>query len=159
MARLCERPGCGERASVSYGFDAERRTMWLEALAPDGPTAGVLCRRHAEAMVVPKGWWLQDRRTDSALFDPPETAPLAPTYRARRPRRPSTTPAEPLPLDGDDAPAAATPAAAPGAEPDPTPAWTPDFDAADDLDGLLDAKTPLLSRAFGRAGGTAAPRP
>ncbi len=148
MARLCERPGCGEPASVSYGFDAERRTMWLEALAPDGPTAGVLCRRHAEAMVVPKGWWLQDRRADAALFDPPETARPAATYRAKRPRRVASAPADPLPLD-PDAPAAATGHGSP-------PAWTPAFDAADDLDGLLDAKTPLLSRAFGR-GATAAP--
>ena len=150
MARLCERPGCGERASVSYGFDAERRTMWLEVLAPHGPTAGVLCRRHSEAMVVPKGWWLQDRRTDAALFDPPETVRPAPTYRARRPARRPSVPADPLPLDGDTAVPAAVP-------PDPTPAWTPDFDASDDLDGLLDAKTPLLARAFGRADGPAAP--
>ena len=26
--------------------------------------------------------------------------------------------------------------------------WTPEFDEADDLDGLLDARGPLLSRAF-----------
>ena len=26
--------------------------------------------------------------------------------------------------------------------------WTPRFDRDDDLDGLLDAKTPLLGRAF-----------
>jgi hypothetical protein len=149
MARLCERPGCGERASVSYGFDSERRTMWLEAPAPDGPTAGVLCLRHAEAMVVPKGWWLQDRRTDAALFDPPGAARPVPTYRAKRPRRPSPVPKDPLPLDAD--------AAGPAVDADPAPSWAPDFDAADDLHGLLDAKTPLLSRAFGRAGGTTAP--
>ncbi len=26
--------------------------------------------------------------------------------------------------------------------------WTPSFDEADDLDGLLSARSPLLSRAF-----------
>jgi hypothetical protein len=146
MARLCERPGCGERASVAYGFDAERATVWLEALAPSGgPTAGVLCRRHAEAMVVPKGWWLQDRRSDATLFTAaPE--PAASTYRPKRPRRRPAVP-PPLPLQADGAPAAQ--AIAPSGDGAPSaPAWTPAFDAADDLDGLLAAKTPLLSRAF-----------
>jgi hypothetical protein len=88
MARLCERPGCGEHASVAYGFDAERGTVWLEALTPSaGPTAGVLCRRHADAIVLPKGWWLQDRRSDSTLFTAP-AAPSATTYRPKRPRPP-----------------------------------------------------------------------
>jgi hypothetical protein len=32
-------------------------------------------------------------------------------------------------------------------EDDPGP-WTPAFDEADDLDGLLSARSPLLSRAF-----------
>lgn len=30
--------------------------------------------------------------------------------------------------------------------------WTPEFDEADDLDGLLAARSPLLSRAFRTAG-------
>jgi hypothetical protein len=37
------------------------------------------------------------------------------------------------------------------AEEDPLPLeapWTPRFDKGDDLDGLLDAGTPLLGRAF-----------
>jgi len=34
--------------------------------------------------------------------------------------------------------------AAPG-----TPSWDPRFDAADDLNGLLQAGSPLLQRAFG----------
>jgi hypothetical protein len=34
---------------------------------------------------------------------------------------------------------------APTTEPEP---WTPNFDEADDLDGLLSARSPLLSRAF-----------
>jgi Protein of unknown function (DUF3499) len=137
MARLCERPGCGESASVAYGFDAERGTVWLEALTPSaGPTAGVLCRRHAEAIVLPKGWWLQDRRSDSTLFSA-TPAPAATTYRPKRPRRRSVT-SPPLPLDAEPV----------GDADAPAPAWTPAFDAADDLDGLLAAKTPLLSRAF-----------
>jgi Protein of unknown function (DUF3499) len=145
MARFCERPGCGENASVAYGFDAERGTVWLEVLGPaGGPTAGVLCRRHADAMVLPKGWWLQDRRSDATLFTA-EAAPAAPTYRPKRPRR-RPSPPPPLPLERTPAADGADPVDAPA----PIPAWTPAFDADDDLDGLLAARTPLLSRAFGQ---------
>ena len=149
MARLCERPGCGEHASVAYGFDAQRGTVWLEAITPSaGPTGGVLCRRHADAIVLPKGWWLQDRRSDSTLFTA-DAAPSTTTYRPRRPRR-RPAPPPPLPLTaGADGDTAADPAGAVDAGVDASPAaWTPAFDAADDLDGLLAAKTPLLSRAF-----------
>jgi len=147
MARLCERPGCGEHASVAYGFDAERGTVWLEALrASAGPTAGVLCRRHADAIVLPNGWWLQDRRSDSTLFTA-EPAPSTTTYRPRRPRRRPVTPA-PLPLDAGPTARAADADAADAGDDAPPTAWAPSFDAADDLDGLLVAKTPLLSRAF-----------
>jgi hypothetical protein len=138
MARLCERPGCGESASVAYGFDAERGMVWLEALPPTaGPTGGVLCRRHADAIVLPKGWWLQDRRSDSTLFTA-TPAPPAAMYRPKRPRRRAVTP-PPLPLE---------PELAADAVDAPAAVWTPAFDAADDLDGLLVATTPLLSRAF-----------
>jgi hypothetical protein len=141
MARLCERPGCGESASVAYGFDAERGTVWLEALGPSaGPTGGGLCRRHADAIVLPNGWWLQDRRSDATLFTP-AARPTGPTYRAKRPR-PRPVPPPPLPLDA---------AASADASPVAAPAWSPAFDTADDLDGLLAARTPLLSRAFGQA--------
>ena len=30
----------------------------------------------------------------------------------------------------------------------PAPAWQPDFDADDDLNGLLEVSSPLLARAF-----------
>jgi len=125
---------------VSYGFDPDRTMVWLEVLGPAGPVAGALCRRHADAMVLPRGWWLQDRRSDAALFTAPEPAPPAAVYRPKRRRRPPADPA-PLPLDeqeGDTTSASAEPA----------PSWVPDFDAGDDLQGLLAAKTPLLARAF-----------
>src|SRR5215468_10077720 len=121
MARLCERPGCGENASVAYGFDAERGTVWLEPLRPSaGPTGGVLCRRHADAMVLPKGWWLQDRRSDATLFTP-AAVPSGPTYRPRRPRRRTVAPPS-LPLDAADAEATGEPSLA---VPAPAPTWTP----------------------------------
>ena len=152
VSRRCERPGCGEVASVAYGFDPERSMVWLEVLGPAGPAAGALCRRHADAMVLPRGWWLQDRRSDAALFTAPDPSPSTAVYRPRRRRRP---PADPAPLPLDDTTTTAAGADGIGADaaaltdgPAPVPAWSPAFDAGDDLDGLLAAKTPLLARAF-----------
>jgi hypothetical protein len=84
MERLCGRPGCSERASVAYGMRAEDLVFWLDALSGDeSRVGGVLCRRHADSMVVPRGWTLDDLRDpDLHLFRPP---PPSPTVR-RRPR-------------------------------------------------------------------------
>ena len=63
MRRLCERPGCGGVAAVSYGIDNERLLVWIDsAPALDPARAGSLCRRHADALSVPKGWSIDDRR-------------------------------------------------------------------------------------------------
>lgn len=63
MTRLCERPGCSVPAEVAYGFDVEHRAVWLDHLSSPGASrAGALCRRHADAMGVPIGWSLDDRR-------------------------------------------------------------------------------------------------
>jgi hypothetical protein len=64
MGRLCERPGCSEEASIAYGFDVDRLLVWLAIRDPDGDPmrAGSLCLRHANSMVVPQGWTLDDRR-------------------------------------------------------------------------------------------------
>ena len=81
MTRLCERPGCSERGAIAYGFDADRLLVWLSPLDPDADRkrAGTLCIRHADAMVVPRGWTLDDAR------DPmPAPVPPAPRNRVRR---------------------------------------------------------------------------
>src|SRR5512143_2736246 len=85
MTRLCERPGCSQVAEMTYGFDAEHLMVWIDAY--DGVAHGrdgVLCRRHADAMVVPLGWMLDDRREPvPRLFRAPASAPAAAT-KARR---------------------------------------------------------------------------
>lgn len=172
MERLCGRPGCSERASVAYGMRAEDLVFWLDALSGDeSRVGGVLCRRHADSMVVPRGWTLDDLRDpDLHLFRPP---PPSPTVR-RRPRAVRQVAddytGEQLRL-GDDVIAAAdidmaeapnglsagaataqvatTDVRAESSAPDDDPGpWTPAFDEADDLGGLLSARSPLLSRAF-----------
>ena len=86
--------------------------------------AGALCRRHADALVVPRGWTLDDRR---------EPAPRL--FRVTR-------------ADGAAArPKVVEPPSAEVDEPTTLP-WTADFDVSDDLGGVLAADSPLLARAF-----------
>lgn len=174
MTRLCERPGCSEPGAVAYQVAAAQRTVTLAALDVDELSrAGVLCRRHADSMVVPLGWTLDDRREAvPRLFRITGSAATAPARRTRGPRRTSQAEEDhtsPLPLfveheappavtdsaDADDAlPTVAELAGEdPEAAPDETRAipWNPRFDTDDDLDGLLSAETPLLARAFGNA--------
>src|SRR6476646_2213628 len=104
MTRLCEGPGCSQVAEMTYGFDAEHLMVWIdsyERVATD--RAGVLCRRHADAMVVPLGWMLDDRRDPvPRLFKAPATSATASTRHRRPPSHPRSD-AEQLQLDsGDD---------------------------------------------------------
>lgn len=63
MRRLCERPGCAAPAEVSYGIDNAHLLVWLDnSHVPEREHAGRLCRRHANALVVPRGWTVDDRR-------------------------------------------------------------------------------------------------
>lgn len=153
MARLCERPGCSQPAEVMYGIDAEHLVVWIESL--DGAQsyrAGVLCRRHADAMVVPLGWMLDDRREPvPRLFKTREAAPrVAPRTRRSRSHAPRDETGQ-LSLT-DPERVVEEPVAEPAAEvaDEPSAPWKPVFDQRDDLDGLLTARSPLLSRAFGK---------
>jgi hypothetical protein len=124
--------------------------FWVDTPQTDGHDAGVLCRRHADAMVVPRGWTHDDRREPQPrLFRPPADASGSIANPTRRRTKGSAIRlrerVEQLELD----------AAPTDPQPDaelPAPPWAPVFDAADDLDGLLHVDSPLLARAFrGRA--------
>ena len=120
------------------GFDASRRLAWFAPLDEAvGRHSGELCQRHAESMVVPKGWWLDDQRVEPQLFTPPPIAHSATAEAGRVSKRSAVTETEPEPLPLEEAPAPSDPQE-----------WAPRFDRDDDLDGLLDAGTPLLGRAF-----------
>jgi hypothetical protein len=154
VARLCERPGCSQVAEMTYGFDADHLMVWIDAYdRVPIDRAGVLCRRHADAMVVPLGWMLDDRRDPvPRLFrSPAQHTPTTP--RHRRASAPQRHDVEQLQLgddevDVDDAVAVSEPAET---DTDVQP-WKPMFDQTDDLDGLLVARSPLLARAFGGRG-------
>ncbi len=155
MRRLCERPGCSEPASVAYGMRAEDLIFWLDHLLESTTSndAGALCRRHADSMVVPRNWTLDDQRDpDLHLFRPPEGT--GPSRRGARRGRATGSAAEQLELgvDGDDPPttdvADDTIDGEDVASDDAVEPWSPSFDSSDDLGGLLAARSPLLARAF-----------
>ena len=63
MTRSCARPGCGDPASATFGYDYAGRTVDLDVLADEAhPAVYDVCRRHADSLSVPRGWTLLDRR-------------------------------------------------------------------------------------------------
>lgn len=137
---------------MTYGFDAEHLMVWIDSYERvNTDRAGVLCRRHADAMVVPLGWMLDDRRDPvPRLFKAPaqSVATVPRQRRAVRHQRDDTGQLElGADLDVADAAIAAEPDDA-AVEGEVLP-WKPTFDQTDDLDGLLGATSPLLARAFG----------
>jgi len=136
-------------AVVLLGFDASRSLAWFAPLDDEGALHGSeLCHRHADSVSVPKGWWLDDRRVASPqLFNPPPNPPAPPPEPFAH-----STGSEPTPVSKRDCAEEALPF-----ESDQAPEWKPVFDKGDDLDGLLDAGTPLLGRAF--SGRPRSPRP
>src|SRR3954451_4399280 len=176
MTRLCERPGCSQVAEMTYGFDADHLMVWIDSYERvTNDRAGVLCRRHADAMVVPLGWMLDDRRDPvPRLFKTPATQTTTATRHRRAPSQHGST-AEQLRLDAEavidavaeievpvdmpmevDVAAEAAQAAEAGELEDDVDAdvlpWKPTFDQTDDLDGLLEARSPLSRPRFGGQG-------
>ncbi len=151
----------------------EDLVFWLDRLDGVSRDGGVLCLRHADTMVVPRSWTLDDLRDpDLHLFRPPAAAPASP--RSRRSASPSVgreeieqlelgvasavehteSPADPKStantgdsanseeaVDSDRSEIGGTSASS-------VESWSPSFDDADDLGGLLSARSPLLARAF-----------
>lgn len=148
MPKQCERPGCSALAEVLYGFDPGRLLVWLEhgAIA-EGSRANALCRRHADALAVPKGWSIDDRRESAPrLFSAPKrTSNVVKFAPSRSHKRKVIDPKVPKLFDR-----------APEVELEETKAipWTASFDPDDDLGGVLQARGRLLSRAFGLSDAT-----
>lgn len=146
MVRLCERPGCSEPGAAAYGMIPEDLLFWIAPLN-DAPVDdhNVLCRRHADAMVVPRGWTLDDRREPiPRLFMPRRPAPAVepgpppPAPRRRRPRPAAAEVGEQLQIDGTGEIARpVAPDAAP-AEPAPADPAPTDPALADPPSGAVD---------------------
>jgi hypothetical protein len=121
MLRQCARPGCSAVATTTFTFDSREQTVWLDPPRDGAARAGELCARHTRVLAPPMGWHVIDRREAGKAAKP---APVAPKS------------------------ALSAVAAAPAAPAEPV-AWYPRFERGDSLDGVLEATTPLLARAFG----------
>ncbi len=170
--RLCARAGCGVPASVTLRFQPTQREAWLVELDEHAArTQGDLCNRHAAALVLPRGWELHDERAVHGRTSPvtasAETAPAATNGNAKRVRRTrvrrTAATADPMhesrpqldldrrveaPADVDDAVGAD---GLTGRDIDPPFGSHDDDDVQAALGAVLDARTPLLRRAFRNA--------
>lgn len=146
-----------------FAFDARECLVWLDPLGDGGRGAGVLCDAHADRMSPPRGWNLLDRRAvESRLWlGRAVTSASAPVYvtpttrrREHTPRsRALSAPGPLLPFDAPNAPDAPVTLEpeAPTRAPAPTPArtsWSPHDRPGPEFEHVLDARTPLLARAF-----------
>jgi hypothetical protein len=139
MRRQCGRPGCSSVATVTFSFDATNCVVWLDPLADGTARAGDLCTRHADLLTPPRDWERVDRR-------PPRPEPVA-MHAANTVAVPAATPAK---AAAKRAPRRRSRVEQPVLQP-AEPAWLPRNASDDDLDGVLDVSTPLLSRAFNQA--------
>ena len=157
VGRQCDRPGCSAPGALVYRMVPERLVFWMAPLESEPDTdGGVICQRHADRLVVPRGWTLDDRRDPTLrLFRPPtETSPeQAPARRTSR--RASVDSAEQLPLAGDRSDAVEEQPASVDA-PDESdqrdqsatarPSWAP-TSAQEEPESEI--RSSLLARAFG----------
>ncbi|MFI5046847.1 MAG: hypothetical protein ACHQIG_07260 [Acidimicrobiia bacterium] len=159
MAERCSHVQCGAPATARVAFDALACFVWIDPFEADGPRdvgargAGAVCTRHADRLVPPRGWTVQDRRgREPRLWSdrpPPGHTPAPP-----RPARHAAATADPLDATVDaplpfDAGAAEAPPVDGVSRP-----TTARHDAREEIEALLAGPTsPLLSRAFNPARG------
>ena len=84
MARKCERPSCRERGEVAYVIDTANLLVNLDAPIPrDSSRVNILCRRHADSLVVPRDWQIIDNRSKKQrLFSAPASQSVRATSRS-----------------------------------------------------------------------------
>ena len=178
MTRKCERPSCRERGEVAYVIDTANLLVSVDSPIPrDSSRVNVLCRRHADSLVVPRDWQIIDNRTKKQrLFSAPASQSVRTSSRSSSVKKQKREKGKTGAVIQDLFDFATRVVAAPAREPEPiletvsvpeveteieteietidpqeTQAmpWTPQFDRTGDLDGRLRARGRLLSRAFG----------
>jgi hypothetical protein len=152
--RLCARPGCGSVAAATLRFHPTQREAWLTDLDVSTARAeGDLCARHAAALVLPRGWELHDERTVLPAAVTPIRRPRTrqATARVARPHKVDQKAPE---LPGlVETEASAEVVEPPEVRPELTRRVPPQLGVIqepgdDELAEVLDARTPLLKRAF-----------
>lgn len=131
VSRRCERPACSEVAVVAYRFDAARLLVELLGEFGEVGSSGALCRRHADALVVPRGWTLDDQRDPTPrLFRVDgersgrrgsSAAARPATNRRRRPSRETNEESTPDPSSTPTSTAGPAASSVPPSNPEPVP--------------------------------------
>ena len=181
VRRLCERPGCAAPAEVSYGIDNSNLVVWVDNRAvPEREFAGRLCRRHANALSVPRGWTIDDRRDPTPkLFRIEEDSPTERKPRVKKVASEKSVRERPSLFENNPEPVVASPDLSVVAEvivaevvatevalsevtvtevvadPDETQAipWSPRFASAAERAANDDTEQPTFGRLLGRAFG------
>jgi hypothetical protein len=162
VSKQCERPSCRELAIAAYFLDSAELMMTLENYVPvDGMQVNGLCRRHADALVVPRGWRIEDKRENvPRLFPvtPPAEKSKNSVAKKVEPKKNRVKPPRPSIFDELKNDKKIEEVVVPiveveqvtEVEMEETKAipWSPQFDHTDDLGGVLRPKGRLLSRAF-----------
>jgi len=144
--RLCARAGCNAPAVATLRFQPTERRAWLAELDDSAArTQGDLCQRHAAALVLPRGWELHDERPLVAADGAAPPREATPIKAVEIEAAVATIDVEPTDAEPETKTAAAD---ANGAG----PVLGGDDEAVEEeLDTILDARTPLLQRAFRNA--------
>ncbi|MXW62672.1 MAG: DUF3499 family protein [Acidimicrobiaceae bacterium] len=76
--RRCARPGCRHLAATTLSFLYAQQIVWIDDLhVEDSPANHDLCTIHADRTRPPRGWDLDDRRSEvQSLAKPPVDAPV-----------------------------------------------------------------------------------
>ena len=151
MERLCGRPGCSDRASVVYGMRPEDLVFWIDALPdPHRPERGGVVPASRE--LDGDASWVDAGRSARSRLEtvPPAAARPDCTFQGVSTRERARGGEQLQFVDVEEPHDDVDPAPEVVVEDDDLDVgpWTPSFDEADDLDGLLSARSPLLSRAF-----------
>ena len=170
LRRLCARAGCNAPAVATLRFEPTERLAWLAELDESAArTQGDLCQRHAAALVLPRGWELHDERrspqpvaSDEPIVEADGAEAAVAVEIAEPPDLPVKIERADEPVEPDDEPPAevevetAVASNGNGTHALPAPFGATDDEAVDEavtdeLETILDARTPLLQRAFRNA--------
>lgn len=157
MARRCGRQGCREYATAAFNVDPRRQIVFVEHFAGDDALGlSILCRRHADALSVPRGWSVDDRREAKprlfrvAARNVPATDETGDELRPKRViKAGGAGPSLFDPTDGHERPVVLEAVGGRDAEETKAMPWTPKFDGVDSLNERARPAGRLLSRAIG----------
>lgn len=88
--RYCSKTACAREAVASYAFNYADRVVWLASLTREPhPAFYDLCEVHTLSLRVPRGWSVDDLRSEAAPDPLPDVPAASPRDEGRRPEEPA----------------------------------------------------------------------